>query len=146
MQRSSSPETSMSLAKRYLTLEIFTVGAIIAVSAVAALAQQAPSGNYDNDRKVTLAGIVTRIDWVNPGAFIFVDVKDAGGTVANWAVEVGNPLDLQKDGWKDSAVHIGDAVKVEGIPARGPRRQALATSVVLGRTGEIGRASCRERV
>jgi hypothetical protein len=64
-----------------------------------------------------------------------VDVKDAAGTVANWAVDVGNPLDLQKDGWKDSVVHIGDAVKVEGIPARGPRYQALATSVVLGRTG-----------
>ena len=50
-------------------------------------------------------------------------------------MEVGNPLDLEKDGWKDTAVHIGDAVKVEGVPARGPRLQALATSVVLARTG-----------
>jgi Family of unknown function (DUF6152) len=125
----------MSLAKTYLKLEIFTVSAVIVVSAVAALAQRAPSGNYDSDRKVTLAGTVTRIDWVTPSAFIFVNVRDSNGTVANWAVEVGNPLDLQKDGWKDTAVHIGDTVRVEGIPARGPRRQALATSVVLARTG-----------
>jgi len=125
----------MSLAMKYLKLEIFTLSAVIVASAVAALAQRAPSGNYDSDRKVKLAGVVTRIDWVNPSAFFSMNVRDAAGTVAAWAVEIGNPLDLQKDGWKATALHIGDTVTVEGIPARGPRRQALATSVVLVRTG-----------
>jgi len=125
----------MTLAKMYLKLEIFTLSAAIVLSAVLALAQRAPSANYDNDKKVKLAGVVTRIDWVNPSAFFSMNVKDSTGTVATWAVEVGNPLDLQKDGWKATALHIGDAVTVEGIPARGPRRQAMATSVVLARTG-----------
>ena len=98
-------------------------------------AQRAPSAAYDSDRKVKLAGVVTRIDWVNPSAFFFVNVRDASGTIANWAVEFGNPLDLERDGWKPSSLHIGDTVTVEGIPARGPARQALATSVVLARTG-----------
>lgn len=124
----------MTLAKKYLRLEIFTVSAAIVLSAVLALAQRAPSANYENDKKVKLTGIVTRIDWVNPSAFFTINVKDATGTVANWAVEIGNPLDLQRDGWKATTLHIGDAVTVEGIPVRGPRRQALATSVVLART------------
>jgi hypothetical protein len=105
------------------------------VSAVAAFAQRAPSANYESDKKVKLAGTVTRIDWVNPSAFFSMNVRDNTGTVAAWAVEVGNPLELQKDGWKATALHIGDMVTVDGIPARGPRRQALATSVVLARTG-----------
>src|SRR5271170_2953618 len=98
-------------------------------------AQRAPTSTYDSDRKVKLAGVVTRIDWVNPGAFFFVNVRDSSGTIANWAVEFGNPLDLEKDGWKPSSLHIGDTVTVEGFPARGPARQALATSVVLAKTG-----------
>src|SRR5512142_311887 len=88
-------------------------------------AQRAPSLAYDSDRKLKLSGIVTRIDWVNPSAFFFINVKDAGGTIANWAVEFGNPLDLQRDGWKWNSLHIGDAVTVEGIPARGAARQTL---------------------
>ena len=98
-------------------------------------AQRAPSATYDSDRKVRLAGAVTRIDWVNPSAFFFVNVRDASGTIANWAVEFGNPLDLERDGWKRNSLRIGDVVTVDGIPARGPRRQAMATSVVLTRSG-----------
>ena len=91
--------------------------------------------SYDGDRKVKLSGTVTSIAWVNPSAFFFINVRDTSGTIANWAVEFGNPLDLEKDGWKPTALHIGDLVTVEGIPARGPARQALATSVVLAKTG-----------
>jgi len=107
----------------------------IVLSLAPVCAQQAPSAAYDGDRKVKLAGVVTRIDWVNPGAFFFLNVRDSGGTIANWAVEFGNPLDLERDGWKSSSLRIGDAVTVEGLPARGPARQALATSVILARTG-----------
>ena len=98
-------------------------------------AQSASSATYDSDRKVKLAGPVTKIDWVNPSAFFFVNVRDASGTITTWAVEFGNPLDLERDGWKRDSLHIGDMVTVEGIPARGPARQAKATSVVLARTG-----------
>jgi Family of unknown function (DUF6152) len=98
-------------------------------------AQRAQSAAYDSDRKVKFSGVVTRIDWVNPGAFFYVNVKDASGTIANWAVEFGNPFDLEKDGWKSTSLHIGDTVNVEGSPARGPARQTLATSVILPKTG-----------
>ena len=62
--------------------------------------QHVPSTTYDSGRKVKLKGTVTRIDWVNPHAFFFVNVTDSAGTIANWALEVGTPFDLEKDGWK----------------------------------------------
>jgi hypothetical protein len=97
---------------------------------------QSLSATYDSSRQVKLQGPVTRIDWVNPHAYLFLDVKDTAGTVTNWAVEFGNPLELERDGWKRSAVQIGDVVSVEGIPARTESRRAQARSVVLMRTGK----------
>jgi hypothetical protein len=61
-------------------------------------------------------------------------VRDATGTVANWAINIGNPLELERDGWKRSTLRIGETVAVEGIPARSESRQASAKSVT--RTGK----------
>ena len=98
-------------------------------------AQRPLSATYDPSRHVTLKGAVTRIDWVNPRAFIFINVTDAGA-LSNWAVEIGNPLDLERDGWKSTTLRIGDVVTVEGLVAVGQAKQALANSVVLARTGK----------
>ena len=97
-------------------------------------AQGPASSTYDRERKVKLEGSVTRLEWVNPRAFLFMDVRDAAGTVTNWAVEIGNPLVLERDGWKASTLHVGDVITVDGMPARGPKRQAAATSVALKAT------------
>ena len=108
-------------------------GAILACSPI--WAQRATSGTYDSDRKVKLTGPVTKIDWVNPSAFLLLNVRDTTGTTSAWAVEFGNPLDLERDGWKRDSVHIGDVISVDGVLARGAHRQALATSIVLSKTG-----------
>lgn len=103
------------------------IGTILA--ATMAFAQQTTPATYETARKVSLKGTVTRIEWTNPRAYIFLNVNDAGA-VTNWAVEIGNPLDLEKDGWKSDSVKIGDTVSVTGAPARTPAR-ALASSVTL---------------
>jgi hypothetical protein len=72
---------------------------------------------------------------VNPRAFLFIDVKDGTGTVTNWAVEFGNPLELESRGWKKSSVVLGEVVRVDGIPARGDAAHASAKSIVVTRTG-----------
>src|SRR5262245_45991623 len=100
------------------------------------LSQRNFSTTYDSGRQVKLQGIVTRIDWVNPNAFFFIDIKDAAGTLTNWAIQFGNPLELDRSGWKRSTLRIGDAVTIEGTPARGTARQVFAKSVVLTRTGK----------
>ena len=105
---------------------------LLAVAAVATLrAQQPHSTTYDSTRRVRLEGPVTRIEWATPNAFLFLDVRDLTGVVRSWAVEIGDPIDLERHGWPASAVHIGDVVIAEGIPARGDATQALATSVAL---------------
>lgn len=117
--------------KRLLLMTAMGFGMLLG----AAWAQRAPSAAYDGSRKISLKGVVTRIDWVTPSAFFTVNIQDTNGTVSNWAVEFGNPLDLEKDGWRRNALSIGDVVSVDGNPARDTRRQVLATSVVLVKTG-----------
>ena len=106
----------------------------IVLGSVAVSAQR--SATYDNERQVRLEGPVTRIEWVNPRAFLFIDVRDASGLVSNWAVEFGNPIDLERSKWTRNSLRLGDVVAVEGVPARGPGRQALARSVVHKSSGK----------
>lgn len=97
-------------------------------------AQVSYSGTYDDDRQVRLEGVVTQIDWVNPRAYLRINVRDSTGVVANWAVEVGNPLELERSGWNAATVRTGDVVAVVGNPARGAALRAFARSVTLART------------
>src|SRR2546421_10066827 len=120
---------------KHTVLSVVTTVLAIVVAA-SSMSAQSLSAAYDSSRQVKLQGPVTRIDWVNPHAYLFLDVKDATGTITNWAVEFGNPLELEKDGWKRSALHIGDVVTVEGILARTESRRAQAKSVVLTRTAK----------
>jgi Family of unknown function (DUF6152) len=104
--------------------------------ALPALAERPFSATYDNSRRVSLKGAVTRIEWVNPRAFLFVDVRDGTGDVTSWAVEFGNPIELENAGWKRNSLHIGDVVSVDGVPAVGDSKQAFAHSVVLASSGK----------
>ncbi|MBZ5632567.1 MAG: hypothetical protein LAO55_05495 [Acidobacteriia bacterium] len=107
----------------------------VAVFAAATVFAQS-SATYDSSRTIKLTGVVIKVEWANPHAFFFVNVRDAAGTITNWALEFGNPLDLEKDGWTRNSLRIGDSVNVEGIPARDPKRQAFAKSVTLAKTGK----------
>ena len=109
---------------------------MILVVTATATAQRSFTTTYDSARKVTLEGPVTKIEWVNPRAFLFMNVRDANGSILNWAVEFGSPQDLEKNGWKASTLKIGDVVTVEGVLARGEEKQASATSVILKASGK----------
>ena len=113
---------------------LLVAGALLA-SEARLPAQRSYAATYDDSRRVTLEGPVTRIDWVNPRAFLAVAVNDGGGIVSRWAVEIGNPIALEQAGWTDASVRVGDVIRVEGLPARGTARQAFARSVVLAGTG-----------
>jgi len=123
---------------RHLGLKAVAVGFGILVAglslAAPAFAQNGFSATYDSARQVKLKGAITKIDWVNPHAFFYINVVDSTGTTTNWAVQFGDPLDLEKDGWKRTSLHIGDVVTVDGLLARGENRQVFAKTVVLART------------
>ena len=107
-----------------------------------ALAHHSFAAEYDAKKPVTLKGVVTKVEWMNPHVYFFVDVEDAKGETANWALEMGPPNGLQKSGWTRNTMKIGDEVTVEGTLAKDGSRQANARSVTMTTTGKrLGAAS-----
>jgi hypothetical protein len=94
-------------------------------------AQNGHSATYDDSRKVSIQGTVTRIDWTNPHAYVFINVRDSNGTVSNWAVDIGNPLNQEEWGWKRNSLHIGDMVSAEGSPAREQGKRLFTVGLAL---------------
>ncbi len=95
------------------------------------------AAEYDSNQPFTLTGAVTKVEWTNPHVYFYIDVKDpASGRVANWAMEMGAPAVIARNGWKRSSMKIGDLVIVEGFRAKSGRTHGNARSVTLASTGE----------
>jgi len=90
--------------------------AIIALTAVAAplAAHHSFAAEYDGSKQVTMSGKVTKVEWMNPHAFFYVDVKDEKtGQVTNWAFELNSPNYLMRSGWTKSSLKVDDLVTVQ---------------------------------
>jgi len=109
-------------------LSSFTV-ALLAVAPV--MAHHSFAAEYDAKKPVTLKGIVTKVEWLNPHVYIFVDVTDTKGDIVNWAVEIGPPNVLGRTGWNRNTMKVGDEVSVEGFLARDGNKQANAQTVTM---------------
>ncbi len=103
----------------------------LALAAAPVSAHHSLAAEYDDSKPVTLKGTVTRFEWANPHVFVFLDVRDAAGSVTNWAFEFASPLDLRKAGWTRDALKVGDQVTAAGSMARDGSKQAGGTSVLL---------------
>jgi hypothetical protein len=90
------------------------LAALFAFSLVTASAHHSFDAEYDSTRTATLTGIVTKVDWVNPHAYIFINIKDEGGATKELRIELGPPYALTRGGWKRDTVKIGDKITVEG--------------------------------
>ena len=102
---------------------------LIVFVGLGAWAQQTSPATYDTARTVKLQGVVTKIDWVYPRAYFFIDVQDAPGAASNWAVDLGSLIEVEGLGWNAGSLRIGEAVMVSGNPARGGGRRVLKTAV-----------------
>ena len=91
---------------------------------------------FDINAPFTVTGTVTKVEWTNPHAWFYVDVKDAKGEVVNWAMEMGSPNALMRAGWKRTSMNAGDAVSVDGYKSWDRKNTGNARSVVLTRTGQ----------
>ena len=94
------------------------------------------AAEFDSNKVVTLTGSVTKVEWQNPHTFFYLDVKDDSGAVTNWALELGSPNGLMRDGWTRNTLKIGDVVTVEGSQARTGKSVANARAVTLKATGQ----------
>ena len=104
--------------------------AVIAFTATA-VAHHAFSAEFDQNKPVLLEGALTKADWMNPHAWIYIDVKGADGSVVNWAIEMGPPNALLRRGWKKSSMQIGAIIKVEGFAAKNGKEFANATNITM---------------
>jgi hypothetical protein len=84
-----------------------------------------------------LKGAVTKIEWHNPHVFFYIDVRDEEtGKVTNWALEMGAPAVIQRNGWTRTTMKIGDMVIVTGTKAKNGKPLANARTVIMASTGK----------
>jgi hypothetical protein len=119
------------------------VASIALCAAGTAFAHHSFAAEFDITKPVTLVGKVTKLEWTNPHAYVFVDVADAKtGAVTNWEIEMGSPNGLTRLGWTRNLVKPGDGVTVEGYLGRNKPNLANAKSVAMTATGQkLGAAS-----
>ncbi len=95
------------------------------------LAHHSGAAEFDSTKKINLTGTVTKVEWTNPHAHFFMDVKDASGKVVNWNLELASPSILIRNGWKRNSVKEGDVVTVTGSQARDNSALGIAQTIVF---------------
>ncbi len=89
------------------------------------------SAEYDRDKPIELTGTVTKLEWTNPHARIYIDVQDVDGKVVNWDFELGPPNGLMRQGWNRNSLRQGHVVKINGFLSKDQPHVANARSVFL---------------
>jgi hypothetical protein len=107
------------------------IAAAVFVTGTTVAAHHSFAAEFDASKPVKLRGTVTKIEWQNPHAFIYVDVKDESGKVTNWGMEMGSPNGLMRQGWSRNSLKIGDEIVVEGSQAKDGSNIANARTVTL---------------
>ena len=123
-----------------MRLRTLISGAVVLSALLAAIpvfAHHSFAAEYDSTKVVKLTGNVTRVDWQNPHAYFYIDVKNADtGRVENWAFEMGAPSVIARQGWTKTTLKIGDVIIVEGTRAKDGGTHGNARSVYMASTGK----------
>src|SRR5690242_14882939 len=116
------------------TSQCAVVMALLVVIAVAVpvFGHHSFAAQYDRSKPNTITGPVTKIEWINPHARFFMDVKDESGKVVNWEVELGPPASLMRRGWTRNSLKVGEPVTVNGFLAKDGSNLTNAQTVTLG--------------
>ncbi len=108
------------------------VGAIIVASAMPVLAHHSFAAEFDAQKAVNLTGVVTKVEWMNPHTYFYVDVKDPQtGKVTNWACEMGSPNGLTRQGWTRNTLKVGMVITFDGTRAKDGSNRANARNVLV---------------
>jgi len=130
-----------SISKKARTL---TFGALLITGggSYPAVAHHAFSAEFDAQKPIELTGVVTKGKWVNPHSWIYLDVKEADGTVSNWGFEFGSPFALKQKGLTKTTLPVGSQITVKGYLAKDGQNYAYSTSITLpdGRVFQTGGA------
>jgi hypothetical protein len=112
----------------------FDFGAVVLgllFAATPLLAHHSFAAEYDSKKPIKFTGSVTKVEFMNPHIYYYVDVKDANGKVTNYAVEGGTPGSLRRQGWGKDSLKAGDTVTVEGYMAKNGSNHVNGRRVTL---------------
>ena len=102
----------------------------LALTGIPTFAHHSVSAEFDLSKRISLEGRVTKIEWMNPHVYLYVDVS-ADGKTSNWACETAGPNTLARQGWGRSSLKIGDRVTVVGYKARDGSNVASAREITM---------------
>ena len=112
-------------------LAAFLTGAGLLAAALPALAHHSFAAEYDSKKPITISGVVTKMEWMNPHARFYVDVKDADGKVTRWMVEGGSPNALFRRGVTKDALPQGTEISVDGYQAKDGSNRANGRDITF---------------
>jgi Family of unknown function (DUF6152) len=95
------------------------------------------TANYDTDKSITVKGVVTGFDFVNPHVQIFWEAKDDSGSTQKWQGELTSPNRLSRVGWTKSSIKAGDTISISGYPTKSGSHEIWIQKVVLGNGEEL---------
>ena len=96
-----------------------------------AVAHHAFSAEFDGNRPVTLRGVVTKMEWINPHAWIYMDVENADGSVTPWMVEAGAPNAMFRRGFRKDSLLPGTELLIEGYQAKSGKERANGRDITF---------------
>ena len=105
--------------------------ALWSASGLPALAHHSGAAEFDSHKKIDLSGVVTKVEWTNPHAHFYVDVKDSSGNVVNWNLELASPNVLIRNGWHRNSIKPGDMVSVTGAQAKDSSNYGSASVITF---------------
>ncbi len=114
-----------------INIRLLLLGLSLLLSVGTVFAHHSFTAEYDSSKVRQFVGTVTKVEWTNPHARFYLDVKDEQGVATNWNFELGTPLILRRLGWKADSLKVGDQVTVEGYLAKDGAKMANARTVNL---------------
>ena len=127
------------------TGRVVTLAVLLLSAAIPVIAHHAFSAEFDQTKPVKVSGEITKVEWVNPHSWLFVDVKGPDGKVENWRFEMGAPNALLRAGWSKDAVKAGTSVTVTGFLARAGGTVGNAYQVRLSDGKELFAGSSKDK-